>query len=47
MRAIFVATEGIMSVSNRGTNIIRLNAYLNHSSKPDMRISDGYDSTDR
>jgi len=47
MRAIFVATEGKMSVSNRDTNIIRLNAYLNYSSKRDMRTSDGYDSTDR
>ena len=42
VRALFVPTDGIMYVPNHGMNIIRLNCYLNHSTKPNMRTRDGY-----
>jgi hypothetical protein len=42
IRALFLPTDGIMHVPNHGTNIIRLNACLNHSIEPNMRTYDGY-----
>jgi SET domain-containing protein len=42
VRALFVPTNGTMYVPNHGMNIIRLNCYLNHSTKPNMRTRDGY-----
>jgi hypothetical protein len=43
IRALFVPTAGKMYVPNHGMNVIRLNCYLNHSAKPNMRTRDGYD----
>ena len=42
LRALFVPSEGKMYVPTCGTNVIYLNAYLNHSSRPNMRTQDGY-----
>ena len=39
LRAHFVPSEGKMYVPTCGTNVISLNAYLNHSTKPNMRTS--------
>ena len=36
-----------MDVPTCGTNVIYLNAYLNHSSRPNMRTQDGYTFTTR
>jgi hypothetical protein len=36
IRALFVPTDGKMYVPNHGMNVIRLNCYLNHSTKPNM-----------
>ena len=36
-----------MYVPTCGTNVIYLNAYLNHSSRPNMRSQDGYTFTTR
>jgi hypothetical protein len=43
IRALFVPTGGKMYVPNHGMNVIRLNCYLNHSTKPNMRTGNGYD----
>jgi hypothetical protein len=43
IRALFIPTDGVMHIPNHGLNVIRLNSYLNHSAKPNMRTSDGYD----
>jgi hypothetical protein len=43
IRALFVPTDGKMYVPNHGMNVIRLNCYLNHSTKPNMRNRDGFD----
>lgn len=43
----FVPSEGKMYVPTCGTNVIYLNAYLNHSSRPNMRTQDGYTFTTR
>jgi SET domain-containing protein len=43
IRALFVPTDGKMYVPNHGMNVIRLNCYLNHSTKPNMRTRNGYD----
>ena len=45
LRALFVPSEGKMHVPTCGTNVIYLNAYLNHSTKPNMRTRDGYTFT--
>jgi hypothetical protein len=47
LRALFVPSEGKMYVPTCGTNVIYLNAYLNHSSRPNMRTQDGYTFTTR
>jgi hypothetical protein len=36
-----------MYVPTCGTNVIYLNAYLNHSTRPNMRTKDGYTFTTR
>jgi len=43
IRELFIPTDGKMHVPNYGTNMIRLNCYLNHSIKPNMRTRNGYD----
>jgi hypothetical protein len=43
IRALFIPTGGVMHIPNHGLNVIRLNSYLNHSAKPNMRTRDGYD----
>ena len=43
VRALFIPTDGVMHIPNYGLNVIRLNSYLNHSAKPNMRTGDGYD----
>jgi len=40
--ALFVPTDGDMWLPNCGTNLVYLNAYLNHSSTPNLRTRDGY-----
>ena len=47
LRALFVRSEGKMYVPTCGTNVIYLIAYLNHSSRPNMRTQDGYTFTTR
>ena len=47
LRDLFVPSEGKMYVPTCGTNVIYLNAYLNHSSRPNMRTKDGYTFTTR
>jgi hypothetical protein len=47
LRALFVPSEGKMYVPTCGTNVIYLNAYLNHSTRPNMRTKDGYTFTTR
>jgi hypothetical protein len=42
IRALFIPSDGVMHIPNYGLNIIRLNGYLNHSTKPNMRTKDGY-----
>lgn len=42
IRTLFVPTDGTTHVPNHGMNVIRLNCYLNHSTKPNMRTKDGY-----
>lgn len=42
IRALFIPTNGTMYIPNHGMNFIRLNCYLNHSMKPNMRTRDGY-----
>jgi hypothetical protein len=43
IRTLFIPTDGVMHIPNHGLNVIRLNSYLNHSAKPNMRTRDGYD----
>jgi SET domain-containing protein len=43
IRTLFFPTDGKMHVPNYGTNMIRLNCYLNHSTTPNMSTKDGYD----
>jgi SET domain-containing protein len=43
IQELFIPTNGIMRIPNYGLNVIHLNGYLNHSIKPNMRTSDGYD----
>jgi SET domain-containing protein len=45
IRSLFIPTDGKMHVPNHGTNMIRLNSYLNHSTEPNMRTRNGYDFT--
>jgi hypothetical protein len=45
LQALFVPSEGRMSVPTFGTNVIYLNAHLNHSTRPNMRTKDGYTFT--
>ena len=45
IRSLFVPADGKIYVPNYGTNMIRLNCYLNHSTTPNMRTKDGYDFT--
>jgi SET domain-containing protein len=45
IRELFIPTDGKMHVPNFGTNMIRLNCYLNHSAAPNMRTRNGYDFT--
>ena len=45
MRELFIPTDGKMHIPNYGTNMIRLNCYLNHSTAPNMRTKNGYDFT--
>jgi hypothetical protein len=40
--ALFVPTDGDMWLPNCGTNLVYLNAYLNHSTTPNLRTRDGY-----
>src|SRR5450432_2445697 len=42
IRALFIPTDGAKHIPNYGLNVIRLNSYLNHSAKPNMRTTDGY-----
>ena len=42
IKALFIPTNGVKHVPNHGMNVIRLNAYLNHSTAPNMRTRDGY-----
>jgi SET domain-containing protein len=42
IRALFVPTDGKTHVPNHGMNVVRLNCYLNHSTRPNMRTRDGY-----
>ena len=42
IRALFIPTHGMMHLPNHGMNVVRLNCYLNHSTKPNMRTRDGY-----
>jgi hypothetical protein len=45
IRELFIPTDGKMHVPNYGTNMIRLNCYLNHSITPNMRAKNGFDFT--
>jgi len=42
IRVLFVPTDGKMYVPTCGLNVVYLNAFLNHSTRPNMRTSDGY-----
>jgi hypothetical protein len=39
---LFIPTDGEMWLPNCGTNLVYLNAYLNHSTSPNLRTSDGF-----
>lgn len=41
--SLFMLTDRKMHIPNYGTNMIRLNCYLNHSTTPNMRTKNGYD----
>ena len=43
IRTLFLPTDETMHIPNHGLNVIRLNSYLNHYIKPNMRTRDGYD----
>jgi SET domain-containing protein len=43
IRSLFIPADGKIYVPTYGMNIIHLNSYLNHSTKPNMRTRDGYD----
>ena len=45
IRELFLPTGGKMHIPNYGTNVIRLNCYLNHSTTPNTRTGNGYDFT--
>jgi hypothetical protein len=47
IRQLFVPTDGRMYVPTCGTNIVHLQAYLNHSGKPNLRTRDGFTFTTR
>jgi uncharacterized protein len=42
INALFVPTDGEMWLPNCGTNVVYLNAYLNHSTSPNLRTTDGF-----
>ena len=42
IRALFVPTDGALHVPNYGLNVVHLNCYLNHSTRPNLRTSDGF-----
>ena len=42
IRALFVPTDGEMWLPTCGTNLVYLNAYLNHSTSPNLRTRDGF-----
>jgi SET domain-containing protein len=45
IRSLFIPADGTMYVPNYGTNVVRLNCYLNHSTSPNMRTRNGFDFT--
>jgi len=42
VRSLFLPTNGVMHIPDHGTNVVRMNCYLNHSTAPNMRTRDGY-----
>jgi SET domain-containing protein len=42
IRDLFVPTDGRMYVPTSGTNVVYLIAYLNHSTDPNVRTTDGF-----
>jgi hypothetical protein len=42
IRALFIPTDGSMYVPTCGTNVVYLLAYLNHSTAPNLRTTDGF-----
>jgi len=39
----FVPTDGVLYIPTSGTNVVHIAAYLNHSTLPNLRTSDGFD----
>jgi SET domain-containing protein len=43
IRALFIPTDGVLHIPTSGTNVVNIAAYLNHSTTPNLRTSDGFD----
>ena len=43
IQALFVPTDGVLHIPTSGTNLVSIAAYLNHSTTPNLRTSDGFD----
>jgi len=43
IRALFIPTNGVLHIPTSGANVVHLAAYLNHSTTPNLRTSDGFD----
>ena len=41
--ALFIPNNGVLHIPTSGTNVVHIAAYLNHSTIPNLRTSDGYD----
>jgi hypothetical protein len=43
LQALFIPTDGVLHIPTSGTNVVHIAAYLNHSTTPNLRTSEGFD----
>jgi len=43
IQTLFIKDDGVLHIPTSGTNVVHIAAYLNHSTMPNVRTSDGFD----
>lgn len=43
IQALFIPTDDVLHIPTSGTNVVNIAAFLNHSTTPNLRTSDGFD----